>query len=150
MNPNKTHLVVILIPFDSQRRILLQQRTDDAPYMPGMWGFFGGGIEKGETPEEAVKREALEELNFSMANPIPLLSQSFEINGEPAFMYVFINEFLGEKTGLELHEGKDWGWFVPSDIPNLGMTSRDIFIAKTAFEAITKDSGTIINDNNDR
>lgn len=41
---------------DEQGRILLQQRTDY-----GFWGIPGGILELGETFEETVKREVLEE-----------------------------------------------------------------------------------------
>lgn len=42
--------------FDEQDRVLLEQRTDD-----GTWCVPGGSMELGETPEEAARRECLEE-----------------------------------------------------------------------------------------
>jgi 8-oxo-dGTP pyrophosphatase MutT (NUDIX family)/ubiquinone/menaquinone biosynthesis C-methylase UbiE len=35
---------------------------------PGKWGNFGGGVEKGETPLEAIKREMKEESNIKISN----------------------------------------------------------------------------------
>ncbi|MGG4489836.1 NUDIX hydrolase [Metabacillus idriensis] len=46
---------------DEQGRILLQQRTDY-----GIWGIPGGLLELGETFEEAVLREVLEETGLSL------------------------------------------------------------------------------------
>jgi 8-oxo-dGTP pyrophosphatase MutT (NUDIX family) len=46
-------------------RYLLQQR-DDVPWLrvPGHWCLFGGSMESGEAPEEAMLRELLEELEY--------------------------------------------------------------------------------------
>lgn len=54
-----------LILEDAEGRILLQLRDDipNIPY-PNRWGTFGGGIEVGESPEEAIIREIREELEY--------------------------------------------------------------------------------------
>lgn len=48
--------------FDEQGRVLLQKRGDS-----GKWGFPGGAIELGETPEEAAVRELKEETGLDVA-----------------------------------------------------------------------------------
>ena len=57
----------LAIPEDATGRILLQQR-DDIPGIvaPGLWGLFGGEIEPGETPVEAVQRELEEEIGIAV------------------------------------------------------------------------------------
>ncbi len=52
----------LVIPEATDGRILLQMR-DDLPdiAMPGKWGFFGGEIDPGEEPLDAVARELHEE-----------------------------------------------------------------------------------------
>ena len=59
----KTSLFVLR---DKEDRILLQHRDRYAPTSPNYWGFFGGRIEKGETPEQAGRREAKEELGIEL------------------------------------------------------------------------------------
>lgn len=46
---------------------MLLQLRDVKPKIafPGCWGFFGGSIDVGETPEATARRELLEELNYS-------------------------------------------------------------------------------------
>lgn len=48
---------------DAERRLVLQLR-DDAPSVsyPNYWGLFGGQLEAGEIPLEAIARELREEL----------------------------------------------------------------------------------------
>ena len=58
--------VVAAIVVDSQHRILMAQRAD-WQHQGGKWEFPGGKLEEGETLEECLQREWLEELNLSIA-----------------------------------------------------------------------------------
>ena len=47
-------------------RFLMQLRDDKPGILyPGVWGFFGGHMEPGETPEVGVVRELEEELGYT-------------------------------------------------------------------------------------
>lgn len=59
--------VALIIFYDKQGRILLQDRYGLSKHGEE-WGYFGGKIEQGETPEEAVVRETKEELDFNLKN----------------------------------------------------------------------------------
>ena len=52
--------------FDRNR--LLIYLRDDKPEIPfpNHWDFFGGHVEKGETPEEALVREVKEEIGVEL------------------------------------------------------------------------------------
>jgi len=67
---------VILI--NNEEMILLQHRGKDARWNQGSWGEFGGQIEKGETPKEAVKRELKEELGIKLVDLKFLKNTSFK------------------------------------------------------------------------
>lgn len=57
---------------DARGWILLQHRDASAYRSPNKWGFPGGAIEAGETPEEAARRELMEETGLLFAGPLPL------------------------------------------------------------------------------
>jgi len=50
---------------DGNVEVYLQKRDCDAPTRPGKYSFFGGGVEKDESPEEAMLRETREELDYT-------------------------------------------------------------------------------------
>jgi len=53
--------VVVMVVTDGRGRVVMQHRSDDAPTSPGKWSVPGGGVDPGETPEQAAHRELLEE-----------------------------------------------------------------------------------------
>lgn len=53
-----------IVLYNSNGKMLLQHRTDDAPSDPSKWAIFGGGVESEELSEQAVVRETKEELNY--------------------------------------------------------------------------------------
>jgi len=96
--------ISVIILYDKNKKILLQHRAEDAKRLPGYWAFFGGGIEKSETPEQAVRREALEELNYPLDNPKLIMKQIFFYKNEKNEKYVFMEEYDPSKK-IILGEG---------------------------------------------
>lgn len=61
-----TEIAQVLL-FDRDARLLIYLRDDKAAIpFPNHWDFFGGHLEPGETPEEALVREVQEELNVRL------------------------------------------------------------------------------------
>ena len=121
--------VSIIILYDKDRKILLQHRAEDAKRLPGYWAFFGGGIEKGETPEQAVKRETLEELGYTLKNPKMIMKQKFFWKDEKNEKYVYMEEYDPSKK-LILGEGQNLGWYHLSDLKKLKIVDHDIEVLK--------------------
>ena len=70
-----------------QNRFLLLHRDDRPDIMfPDHWGLLGGGIEDGETPEEALARELEEEASIDIKN----------------YQLLFVKDF-GDKKGYVYH-----------------------------------------------
>ena len=73
--------------FNNRNSFLLQHRTQDAPRLPNMWAFFGGGVERKETPLQAVYREAWEEINYRLKDPKLVLERDCVVDG--SFLRIF-------------------------------------------------------------
>jgi mutator protein MutT len=62
--PNLGAAAAIIVSRD--RRFLLQHRDAKLGiWFPDSWSLFGGSIEPGETPGQAVRRELIEEIGFA-------------------------------------------------------------------------------------
>ena len=59
--------IAMVLLFDRLNRLLIYLR-DDKPEIPfpNHWDFFGGHLEAGETPEEALVREVKEEIGVDL------------------------------------------------------------------------------------
>jgi 8-oxo-dGTP pyrophosphatase MutT (NUDIX family) len=73
--PIKRRLVAIVLMDSSKERILLQHRDASAPTSPLQWSLPGGGIELGETADEAIRREVLEETGLRIEQAVTLFWQ---------------------------------------------------------------------------
>lgn len=54
--------VAVAVIENPEGRLLFLLRSKALERSPGLWGFCGGGLEPGETPEQAMEREIREEL----------------------------------------------------------------------------------------
>jgi isopentenyldiphosphate isomerase len=69
-NPRLIHAVVHLLLVDEAGRLYLQKRARGKDIYPGRWDTgVGGHLAPGETPEQAVRREAREELGIELGGP---------------------------------------------------------------------------------
>jgi 8-oxo-dGTP diphosphatase len=98
--------IPVAIAILHQDNKFLMQLRDDIPTIlyPGYWAFFGGHVEAGETPKEAVVREIFEEIGYTLKNP-----QFFTTSeSEKVIRYVFHEPLTADLTDLTLTEGWDF------------------------------------------
>jgi 8-oxo-dGTP diphosphatase len=113
---------VSAILMSREGRVLLQQRDDDpAIRYPGYWSLFGGTIEDGESPADAVAREVKEEIDFDMRNFG--LFREFVQNNKHEF--AFAGELSATLEELTLSEGQGMNFFHPSQLKELQIRPDD-------------------------
>ena len=94
---------------------------------PNCWSLFGGGIEPGETPLEALKREIKEETNIKIYNIQLLASQNFTLHVKNKPYTITGNIFLAntdaELNDIKLYEGQKVDYFTIDEIKNMKNTT---------------------------
>ena len=69
-DPRLLHRAVHLFVFDREGRVFLQKRSLSKRIQPGRWdASVGGHVDPGEEPEQAILREAAEELGLEGIAP---------------------------------------------------------------------------------
>lgn len=105
------HPVVHLHIIDRYSRLYLQKRSMKKDIQPGKWDTaVGGHVDYGESIQEALFREAYEELGFREFNPVWLMSYVFESDVEREMVNVFaaVGSFSLRPDHDEVDEIKAW------------------------------------------
>lgn len=120
---------VAIIAFYNDKYFLIQDRRKISKHGED-YGFFGGGIEPGETAEEALKREIKEELEIDLDNFELFKKDIFfieEVQGEIE-RNVFIAQ-MPDLVNLKVNEG-ELKLISIDKLPYLKMVSGDLDLLK--------------------
>ena len=98
--------VVAAIIHDDEGRIFATQRGY-GNYKDG-WEFPGGKMEAGETPEEALKREILEELSTDISVDEFICTVEYDYPQFHLTMHCYFCSLLTEALHLNEHEAAKW------------------------------------------
>jgi 8-oxo-dGTP diphosphatase len=118
--------------------ILMAQRGKQP--LQGWWSLPGGALELGESLEDAVCREVLEETGL-VVRPVKLFEVFERIirddAGAPEYHYVLI-DYVCDVTGGELRPGDDVcrvAWVRRGDLADLQITEGTLAVIERAFRA---------------
>lgn len=104
--------------------LCVQRPKNKLHYISEKFEFPGGKIEKGETKEEALHRELLEELNLSITIKSFFMTVVHEYPDFELMMHSFMCE--ADSKELILHEHIDQKWLKINELTELDWAAADI------------------------
>ncbi|MBL8589829.1 MAG: NUDIX domain-containing protein [Methylobacteriaceae bacterium] len=121
---------------DGEGRVFLVRHT----YVPG-WYLPGGGVERGETMGEALRRELAEEGNIEMTAPPELFGVYFNNRSSPrdhVALYV-VRAFRQHAPRLPDRELAETGFFPLDALPEAATAATRARLAEIAGQAARSD-----------
>lgn len=98
---------------DAAGRVLITERICDGPFN-GLWEFPGGKIGAGETAQQALRRELVEELGIEVAASEPFMELHHEYPDRTVELEFFVvDDWYGEPAG---REGQQIRWVSTSEL----------------------------------
>lgn len=109
-----SNYITAIIALFYNDRVLILQRGSTAPWEPNKWSLVGGGVDKGETPLEAVKREVFEEVGLKPTN-IKFIKE-LKTNDIGTIVY-YIGDLVSDEVELD-YENSHYKFINKEEIDN--------------------------------
>ncbi len=111
---------------NAQGRILICRRKghDEWQSLDGLWEFPGGKREKGETFQQCLERELMEELELPVCAGASLGSVTQRQDGRVIWL-VFVGAEVTGDIPLHLHVHGDAKWVLPCEMKNYAFCPAD-------------------------
>ena len=118
----KKHIHVACALIERDGLVLAAQRSA-AMSIPLKWEFPGGKLEAGESPEECLRRELVEEMGVIIAVGRPLPQHTHSYDTFTVTLYPFICTI--ESETITLHEHAAMAWLPPHELHTLDWAEAD-------------------------
>ncbi len=115
------------------RRVLAARRSPNK-HMAGYWEFPGGKLESGETPEESLARELLEEMGISVLVGDHFFTNQHDYGDTQIILMAYLCDWIGGELILNDHDSIKW--CTSSGLKHLKWAPADIPIMQALAAAI--------------
>ena len=118
--------VVMVGLVDDRGWLLLQERDEHAPVEPDKWCLVGGGVEPGEEPDAAARRELAEETGFVRDDLVSLGRHDLPcaVHGRD-LVDLFTARTSATDADVVCGEGRQIVFVEPSVVPTLELHGDD-------------------------
>ena len=112
---------------NAEGRILICRRKGE---LEGLWEFPGGKREKGETFQQCLERELMEELELAVEAG-ETLGSVLRRDGERTIWLVFVSAKVKEEAELALHVHGKAAWVLPEELEQYEFCPADASFLKS-------------------
>jgi len=121
---------------DEQNRLLIAQRPMDG-LLGGLWEFPGGKQEQGETMQECLKRELIEELAIEVEVGALFIKVKHAFTHFKITLHAYECQYIGSSDGSDAPqaiEAKDWAWVTEEELDTYSFGKADREVIKALHE----------------
>lgn len=108
----------------------MQKDKTKFEYTSYKWEFSGGKIEPGETPQQALARELMEEMEYPVEVGEELVTVNHEYPDFSITMTAFLCTPKGEANGFRRREHADSKWCSQEELKGLDWAAADVGIVR--------------------
>lgn len=119
----KKHFNVVAAVITADNQILCVKRGKHKS-LPDKWEFPGGKIEEGETHEQAIIREIMEELRVIVQVNKHILTTDYEYQDFSVTLHFYYANII--KGDIQLMEHQEYLWVKQSELSHLDFAEADI------------------------
>lgn len=122
------HIHVTCAIIERDGLVLAAQRNENMS-LPLKWEFPGGKIDSGETPEECLRRELIEEMGIRVDIEKALSNSTHHYANFTVTLYPFVCSI--ESGEVVLHEHKAIAWLPPESLHLLDWAEADVPVVES-------------------
>jgi 8-oxo-dGTP diphosphatase len=126
------HIHVACAIIENGGKVLCAQRSESMS-LPLKWEFPGGKIDGGESPEECLRRELVEEMGISVRVGKSLAPSTHQYPTFAVTLYPFICSI--ESGDIVLYEHAIIAWLLPEQLNTLDWAKADLPVIESYLNA---------------